>query len=665
MSISLEAQRLIDEEVRIFNSVLDSLRQEKLELTPRMLRQEDEARGLTETYLSLQQDGDRQLMASDVAVSRKLAKMKNDDSDKIDKLIEKPYFARIIVRETQPDGQEKDIEYKIGLNSNINCRIIDWKKAPISKLYYEYQEGDEFFEVIQGREREGRIVLRNKLRIENGKLIGVSCSEGDFVLEDNGWKALGSGTSNRSASSYGKLPDVLSLISKEQFQAITEEATSAVLIQGTAGSGKTTVALYRLAWILEELKETSTANDVIIVVRGKVLSSYIKQSLSLLDLENVRVVTYQDWSKETLSKIVEEETGQKSLQESSRPHRSTIRVKKSLAILKAIDQFLRNNPGISAKPLEILISVLADWQSIVENDETGFIDKEVVDGAYRWTVENQRRDVYDRTDQALLSYIYEAINGAPIRKDGSKKHYHHVIVDEVQDFSPTELASIVKSVKKVKHLTLVGDSAQAIDSSGTFLGWDKLRAHWNIEDDLSRFISLTVSHRSTLQIMRLADYVRGEKRTTEGRQGKPPIWFSCEDENTGITETIQWIERVSEKFPGTLICVICPNPAVAREALSYLDPTFGSAVRLGDEDSFTFEEGILVTDVRNAKGLEFPHVMIWNPSKESYPKKNWAKNRLYVGMTRAEDHLCLVTWERHSPLLPSIHSKLVRGIEKP
>ena len=97
---------------------------------------------------------------------------------------------------------------------------------------------------------------------------------------------------------------------------------------------------------------------------------------------------------------------------------------------------------------------------------------------------------------------------------------------------------------------------------------------------------------------------------------------------------------------------------------SLLEPSFGHAVRIGDDDSFSFEEGIVVTDIRQVKGLEFPHVLLWNPSAKKYPPSKAARNALYVGITRAEEHLCLVTWGTPSKLLPSIHSKLVRGYEQ-
>jgi DNA helicase IV len=79
---------------------------------------------------------------------------------------------------------------------------------------------------------------------------------------------------------------------------------------------------------------------------------------------------------------------------------------------------------------------------------------------------------------------------------------------------------------------------------------------------------------------------------------------------------------------------------------------------------FSFEEGICVTWPELIKGLEFPYVLLWNPSRKSYPLKGRAKNKLYIAITRAENALGIVTWGRWSPLLPHVHSKLVRGFDK-
>src|SRR5262249_25703115 len=82
-----------------------------------------------------------------------------------------------------------------------------------------------------------------------------------------------------------------------------------------------------------------------------------------------------------------------------------------------------------------------------------------------------------------------------------------------------------------------------------------------------------------------------------------------------------------------------------------------SAVRIGDDSDFSFDEGIVVTSIATAKGVEFPNVLIWNPPRDS-------RKLLYVGITRAEDLLAIATWGKVSPLLPPPGLKLTRVVDE-
>ena len=269
----------------------------------------------------------------------------------------------------------------------------------------------------------------------------------------------------------------------------------------------------------------------------------------------------------------------------------------------------------------------------------------------------------DDCDAVLAARLYQQKNGGVIQEDGTTNKYEYMVVDEVQDFDPLSLSSLVDSVKELEHLTLVGDVAQSIRKNSAFPGWETLKKHWLGGSDAS-FFTLSVSHRTVFPIMRFADFILGQKRTKGGRKGKPPLWFKCLYENTGVTEVLSWLKRVLEKFPDELTAVICSDASEAHHVLSLLEPTFGAAVRLGDKYSFSFEEGIVVTDVESVKGLEFANILIWNPTSKTYPRTDEGRHKLYTAVTRAEDHLCMVTWGRQSRLLPNVYSKLVRGYER-
>ena len=247
-------------------------------------------------------------------------------------------------------------------------------------------------------------------------------------------------------------------------------------------------------------------------------------------------------------------------------------------------------------------------------------------------------------------------------KSGFVGKYKHIVVDEIQDFSAVSLACIIGGVESTNDLTLVGDTAQSINESSVFPGWDTLKKEWNFRDSMSRYISLTVSHRSTLPIMKLADFVQKRNIVKEGRLGRVPIWFKAFREQKGLKAIINWLLQAVQRYPSATTCVICRDLKEAKYAFSLLEPTFGSIIRIGDKDNFSFAEGIIVTEVSEIKGLEFCNVVIWNPTTKSYPNDEISRNLLYIAITRAEENLNITTWGRPTSLLPDIHSKLVRGV---
>jgi DNA helicase-2/ATP-dependent DNA helicase PcrA len=307
-------------------------------------------------------------------------------------------------------------------------------------------------------------------------------------------------------------------------------------------------------------------------------------------------------------------------------------------------------------------AVLADPGRILERDESRLLNAGVLAQIRQRTSENRELRALDKTDDALVVRLLQLRNRENY-VSGLPDRYQHIVVDEVQDLSPPELAVVIDSVEKTRQLTLVGDTAQEVTSEGSFPGWEKMKSHWNFADESSRYIPLTVSHRSTLPIMKLADHILREQRVTNGRAGRVPIWFKCRTESQGIESIIQWLQTALERFPTDLTAVICPAPDVARYATSLLSPTFGSAVRLGDDNEFDFDAGIIVTDVRQAKGLEFLNVLVWNPSYQAYPQNRLGQNKLYVATTRAEENLSFVSWGKPSVLMPPVGSRLVRGID--
>ncbi len=668
MSLNPEQQESLSAEEAVFSTVTSSIEAQIGRAEQRLFQENQRARALTSEIHETRRVEDKALLASDEGVSHALKDSKREELETLKKQLDNPYFARISLEEEEANGSTKIIEYKLGFAANPDLRIIDWRRAPISKLYYEYKEGDDYLEEILGRERSGRVLLRNRIEIERGGLKTVQNRFGTFHwnAKTATWES-GTGSMHRRKSTDSHLPEILSLITAEQFRSITVDADTAILIQGVAGSGKTTVALHRLAWLLHNDNSPLKSNECVFLMLSPALRRYVENSLPSAGISGVGVRTYHEWAGRTLKRL-QSDAEFVLARPPVPPPAGVQRVKRSLAVLKALEARLRGTTRQSSVTMETLqrdiIDVLSNPAPIIAADETRLISEATVREALAWSRNNFATGVFDWADDGLLLRACQLRTGGVINEKGEFGTYGHVIVDEVQDLSPIELSTIIGSVKNHKDLTLVGDTSQNIDEHGSFPGWEKLRKHWNFSGDMSKYVSLEVSHRSTLPIMRLADHIQQRSLVKTGRSGRVPIWFRTRNESQGIEYVLKWLSKAVELYPSMVTAVICATPEEAKFAYKMLQPTFGQLVRLGDAYSFSFEEGILVTDVHQVKGLEFFSVLLWNPSAQSYGSHDYGRNLLYVATTRAEENLCLVTWGRPASALPTFGaSKLVRSMD--
>jgi len=501
----IPAEALATEE-EILKTTIESLAAQRSAGFGKLSRESERARELTSELVAARREEDKAMLASDEAVSHALKDQKGTELATIEKLLDKPYFARVVLEE-EVDSGTKTIEYKLGFAANVDCRIIDWRKAPISKLYYDYKEGDFYAETIQGRERDGRIALRNTVEIERQVLQRVTCRHGTFIRREGAWTRAdgGSGRSGRA----GGLKEILALITSDQFDMITTAATTAILIQGIAGSGKTTVALHRLAWLLHADNSPLVASDCVVIARSRTLQSYISRTLPSLGVEGVAITTFHELIGPSVRRAAPWSLdGDGAIRRPIGPAPHGIdRVMGSLALLQRIDARGKSSPIRPSASLgrdEIareVEAVLSEPASLIAGDETRLITPELVGATLARFRRNVADGVLDRCADAVITRLFELRTGGIIRPDGRLGRLGHIVVDEVQDYSPLELAGLIGAVEKFDQLTLVGDTAQGLDPASAFPGWEKLRHYWSLGDELSRYVSLTISHRSTLPII--------------------------------------------------------------------------------------------------------------------------------------------------------------------
>jgi DNA helicase-2/ATP-dependent DNA helicase PcrA len=231
-----------------------------------------------------------------------------------------PYFGRMVLCE---DGRNREI--LIGRSTYVDTRagvrIVDWRDAPVSRLFYRYNEGDEYEETFGERDVEGEIVTRRSLTIVDSRLRRIVAPQGVFVRQgsDGEWRrggsglklAGGQGSALRADQHHrpGKLgvgadeggedrhlKAITALIDPRQFELITRPDSGLVVIQGGAGSGKTTIGLHRLAYLAFQDKRRFRPDRMLVIAFNQALVRYISQVLPALEVTGVGVRTYTEWA---------------------------------------------------------------------------------------------------------------------------------------------------------------------------------------------------------------------------------------------------------------------------------------------------------------------------------------------------------------------------------
>ncbi|MFQ9510811.1 MAG: HelD family protein [Lachnospiraceae bacterium] len=210
-----------------------------------------------------------------------------------------PYFASIDFQYEDEDEVER---YYIGI-SNFSERngaiplVFDWR-APISSLFYDYDSGAASF-LAPGGQIRGEIKNKAQYKIKNGKLIYFF--ENDVKIDDEILQA------ELSQSADAKLKSIVTTIQKEQNAIIRNEKDRVLVVQGSAGSGKTSVALHRIAYLLYHHRKDMKASDVLILSPNSIFSDYISHILPELNEENILEMTFDAYAQKELKGIGETE----------------------------------------------------------------------------------------------------------------------------------------------------------------------------------------------------------------------------------------------------------------------------------------------------------------------------------------------------------------------
>ena len=598
---------------------------------------------------------------------------------RLKRMLDSPFFGSV---DFIYDGDEDEETFYIGIGNFAEKRgalplIYDWR-APVSGLFYDFDKGEAFYEAPAGV-MKGEILKKSQYKIRRGRMVYEF--ESDMKIDDDILKQeLGS-------KSDTKLKNIVRTIQKEQNAIIRNVKDKIMLIQGVAGSGKTSVALHRIAYLLYHDREHLNSSNILILSPNSVFSDYISHILPELGEENIQEMSFDLFAYRELQDVVGDCEDryhhiERKIQGLREEDEERIAFKESREYVDAVEGFLIEledrlvdfkevkYKGLTRSPSDIMdffydkfagIPLLSrmdavreyfvdeyetltgknvsedDLLEIQEKFDRMYVTKDVYK-IYNWFLEDYdfpllpdrqlKRRVLEYEDVYPVLYLKNRLYS---KKPG--RRVRHLVIDEMQDYSYLQYEILGRMFRC--NMTILGDRGQTVDDKSR----DVLEFLPKIFGKDIRKIEMTKSYRNTLEIAAYAEKFSVESNITYmDRHGKEVEEIEVNNLEEGLDKIQERISVGDESYETAAILTLTENEA--RRIYESLKDQRENVFYI-DRDSSKFNSGISVTSFYMAKGLEFDQVFLVDENIKSPLQAQFH----YIGATRALHELYVVDVE--------------------
>lgn len=597
---------------------------------------------------------------------------------KLYKIQNNPYFAKIVFKNDENINPNIYIGLTYLTKDNENV-IYDWR-APISSIFYDYESGDCEYEAPGGIVK-GYLENKRQFTIEDSKIKRVFDSK--LNVQDDLLQEVLSQRNN----DYMK--NIVNTIQQEQNAIIRNIKDKHLIVQGIAGSGKTSVALHRIAFLLYKIKNL-TSDKVLIFAPNQVFSEYISNVLPELGEENTKETTFSDFLETYITEYKHIESFTSFVEryykyEEENP--KLIKFKQSDEIIKVMEEYIANYTKKAKFTEEILnrelyiskeklnyyltdrystipllerideisdkiaeqtfrgnkskarqvrkwlkerINISLDMKEIYKN----FYKSKEFEKAYPYQISEAYLNKLDEKtisfeDACLFVYMKSLLHFL-----GNDYQIEQTIVDEAQDYNKLQYILLKKILKKSKF-TILGDINQTINPYYEYNSLEDLKEVF----EGSTYLELTKTYRSSPEIIEHTNKILNLNLVSAIRRDtKIPVIFRNKDNYK--EQMIYDIETLQKKCKS--IAIITKTDTEAIDIYKKLKPTL-EELTLITSGSKNFNRKLIVIPSYMAKGLEFDASIIYTDKNNKYKPEE--KYLYYVACTRSQHYLIIYNQE--------------------